>query len=237
MTTEARTGTGLALELALASAPTVFTYIREAFDANPPSESDDQQEATHFQSQNKKKEYIPGWSDPGEASFEMNYVPGSATDRFLRTLGGKALVARLTFANGVQILFNCSRQSYETPVPNQEKMTASLSLKVSGDPYMSASATSPRALVAPSISGTPQVGVMLTAHPGEWAGALDFAYQWQADSAGNGTFVDIAGATASSFVPTADQLGDDVRVEVTASNASLSTVANSAETASVAAAA
>lgn len=236
MTTNAGIGYGTVLQLALASAPTDFTYIREVFSATPPNEADESVDVTHFQSPNRSREYVPGFTDGGEASFEMNYVPGSATDVFLRSIKGKALVARVTFPNGVRISFNCSRQSYETSVPNEDKMTATLSLKVSGDATQSAAAA-PINLVLPSITGTAQVGQVLTADPGEWAGALELTYQWQGDTSGNGTFANISGATGSTLVVPVSQQGDDVRVVVTAANSSIhTTAANSAETTAVLAA-
>lgn len=236
MTTNASIGYGTVLEIALASAPTVFTYIREVFDATPPSDTDDSIQASHFQSPNRTHEYIPGWTDGGEASFQMNYVPGSATDAFLRSVKGLKLIARLTFANGVRILFNCTRQGYEVAVPNDDKMTATLSLKVSGEPSQSAAAA-PINLVLPSISGTAQVGQVLTAYPGEWAGAQVLTYQWQGDASGNGTFTNISGETGQTMVVPVSQQGDDVRVVVTAANSSaFTTAANSVETSAVAAA-
>jgi hypothetical protein len=236
MTTNAAIGYGTVLEIALASAPSSFTYIREMFNATPPNEADETVDVTHMQSPNRTREFIPGFTDGGEASFEINHVPGSATDTFLRSLKGKRLVARVTFANGVRFTFACSRQGYEIAVPNEDKMTATLTLKVSGEPSQSAAAA-PINLVLPSISGTAQVGQVLTADPGEWAGAQALTYQWQGDTSGNGTFTNISGETGQTLVVPVSQQGDDVRVVVTAANSSIyTTAANSAETSTVLAA-
>jgi surface antigen len=64
--------------------------------------------------------------------------------------------------------------------------------------------------VAPVISGTPQVGVTLSATSGTWSPAPTVSYQWYAGSTA------IAGATASTFTPTAAQLGSPLTVRVTA---------------------
>lgn len=234
-TTQAAIGYGFTVEIAFASAPTAFTQIKECFQINAPNVTDDNHEATHSQSPNRFKEYIPGLSDGGEVTAEMNFVPGSVTDLFLLSTRGLALFTRITFANGVQILFNCLRQGYERDIPNDDKKTASLGLKVTGNPYQSAVAA-PRNLVLPSISGVAQVGQVLTADPGEWAGALSFGYQWQGDTSGNGTFTNISGATDQTLVVPVSQVGDDVRVVVTGTNTNSSVAANSVETASVAAA-
>lgn len=234
-TTQASIGYGHVLEIALASAPTVFTYIRELTSAEPPADADDTVEATHMQSPNRRREYIPGLSDGGEATFEMNYVAGSATDIFLRSIRGKALKVRQTFPNGIQLLYDAARSGYTQSLPNEDKQTATLTLKVSGDPALTG-VTTPRNLVLPVITGTPQVGVALSVNTGDWAGAETITFQWQADTAGNGTFANIVGATSSTYVPVAGDQGDDIRCVVTGANASLSDSVNTVETASVAAA-
>lgn len=226
--TEARIGYGSALEIALASDPSTFTYVSEVFNGTPPSDTDDQLDATHWQSPNRTREYIPGLTDSGEASFEMNYTPGSATDRFLMSIKGKKLFARLTFPNGVQCIFTCSRSGYEKDVPNDDKMTATLTLRVSGDPILTEVAA-PRNLIEPIISGVAKVGVPLTVDQGAWAGALEIAYQWKVDG------VDVVGATGPSFIPVVGQIGDTVTVEVTAANDDFDATVITAPTAEVAA--
>jgi hypothetical protein len=224
--TEARIGYGTVLEIALASAPTDFTYIRETYNATPPSDKDDQVDATHFQSPNRYREFIPGLTDAGEASVEMNYVPGSATDRFLNSVKGKRLIARLTFPNGVQIIFMASRASYERSAPNDDKMTATLTLKVSGEPVITEPAA-PINLIAPTIAGTAKVGIPLTVDGGAWAGAMEVTYQWKADAA------NVSGATGASYVPVVGNVGKKITVAVTGKNDVFSTVVPTAETAAV----
>lgn len=64
----------------------------------------------------------------------------------------------------------------------------------------------------PTISGTPQVGQQLTGSPGTWEPApTAYAYQWLADGR------EVAGATSSTFTPTADQVGAAISLRVTAS--------------------
>lgn len=234
--TEATIGYGHVLEIALASAPSVFTYIRELTSATPPADADENEDASHMQSPNRRREYIANMSDAGEASFEMNYVAGSATDKFLRSIRGKKLISRQTFPNGVQFIYNALRSGYEQSVPLDGKQTATLTLKVSGDPHMT-DPTAPRNLVAPAVTGTAQVGVPLTIEPGDWAGAMSVTFQWQADSAGNGTFANITGATGETYVPVVGDVGDDIRCVVTGANDDFSTAVNTTETAAVIAAA
>jgi len=75
----------------------------------------------------------------------------------------------------------------------------------------------PVALAAPEVTGTPQVGTPLTARQALWAhdgtGAPPLVdWRWQSDG------VDIAGATASTFTPSASQAGTSLRVVETATD-------------------
>lgn len=89
----------------------------------------------------------------------------------------------------------------------------------------------PANTLLPSISGIAQQGVVLTAQPGIWTGGLpSFAYQWQADVAGNSVFANIGGATARSYTPVAGDVTDKLRVIVTATNAAGAASATSAAT-------
>ena len=63
----------------------------------------------------------------------------------------------------------------------------------------------------PTLVGTPQVGAPLSATPGTWSGApTAYTYQWLANG------VDIPGATAATYTPTAADLAAAISVRVTA---------------------
>jgi hypothetical protein len=77
----------------------------------------------------------------------------------------------------------------------------------------------PVALAAPVVSGEAVRGTTLIVNSGSWSpSATSVAYQWQRDS-GSG-FVDIAGATTTTYTLTAADEGASIRVHVVASNAS-----------------
>jgi len=87
--------------------------------------------------------------------------------------------------------------------------------------------------VLPAITGTATVGETLTASTGTWTGREapgNFTYQWMADA------VAIEGATAPTFVLTADELAAVITVTVSAANWKGAVSATSAATAAVAAA-
>ena len=75
----------------------------------------------------------------------------------------------------------------------------------------------------PSISGTPRVGEELTASNGTWTGgATSFTYQWQRCTSST-TCADVDGATARTYGVRSADVGNTLRVAVTAHNASGST--------------
>jgi len=117
-------------------------------------------------------------------------------------------------------------------------------LSATGEAKVAAAAWNAGLFVAPTSSGLPVVsGVAqqaqtLSASTGSWTGSpSSYAYQWfDCDSSGGGC-VAIAGATGSSYLLVAGDVGHTVRVSVVASNASgSSSAASSAATAVVTAA-
>ena len=81
---------------------------------------------------------------------------------------------------------------------------------------------------APVISGTPQVGQVLTTTNGIWSNnPTSYAYQWRANS------IAITGATSATYTVAVADIGKTLSVQVTATNASGSTSRVSTETATV----
>lgn len=75
--------------------------------------------------------------------------------------------------------------------------------------------------VAPAVTGTATIGSTLSTTDGTWTNTpTSFAYQWQRDVGTSGvTWVDIAGATANTYVVTKNDMGCKVRCRVSATNA------------------
>ena len=100
-------------------------------------------------------------------------------------------------------------------------------------PIGPAPVTAPSNTGVPSISGAATVGSTLTAGAGSWTDAsATFSYAWQrCDS--SGACSAISGATAATYTPTSDDLGDTITVAVTATNAGGQNTATSAATAPI----
>lgn len=208
-----------------------WTEIAEVYDITPPNDTVDEIDATHMQSPSRTREFIPGLIDPGEASFEMNFVPGSASDLKIAALkiAGTRVKCRITFPNSVTWVFTGWVSGYEPAVPTDDKMTATVTWRVSGS-TVSTPAAAPTNTVLPAISGVAQDGEVLTAWEGIWTGSPTFTYQWEADG------VVVSGATAKTFTPLTANVGDVITVVVTGTNAAGTATAESVGTAVVIAA-
>jgi hypothetical protein len=71
----------------------------------------------------------------------------------------------------------------------------------------------------PTITGVPQENQTLTGHNGSWfcnPGPCVYTFQWQRNT--GGVYLDIAGATNQDYVASADDVGFQLRVAVTATN-------------------
>jgi fibronectin type 3 domain-containing protein len=88
---------------------------------------------------------------------------------------------------------------------------------------------------APSVGGAAQEGAELTASAGEWSGRapISYAYEWQRCDEGEDQCWSIPGATAATYTATAEDVGTEVRVAVTATDADGATGAVSTRTAAV----
>jgi hypothetical protein len=76
----------------------------------------------------------------------------------------------------------------------------------------------PVATAPPTISGTAQQGQTLTAAPATFSLAAPITHVWHRCDAAGATCVEIAGATAPTYVVTPEDVGATLRVTVTAKN-------------------
>jgi hypothetical protein len=120
------------------SSPDLYVPLAEVKSITPPSADVDQVEVTHMQSPNRYREFISGLIDGGEASFEMNFIPGSTSDdRIFELLNlpvgvSRRRSCRIEFPNSVSWTFDAEITGYEPTVPFDDAMTATVTLKVTG---------------------------------------------------------------------------------------------------------
>lgn len=111
-----------------------FFELAEVFNVTPGEATADRIDATHYQSPGRRREYISGLIDNGEASIELNWIPGSETDEFLRDLfeSGETRDHQIEFPNGQIVTFEASIIGYSKAVPLDDRMTATITVAVSG---------------------------------------------------------------------------------------------------------
>lgn len=99
------------------------------------------------------------------------------------------------------------------------------------------SATSNQTAVIPpgsgtvTITGAPVVGQTLTATTSGWSGVTSYSYQWRTCDASGNNCSDMAGQTTSTYAPSASDIGNTLRVKVTATNSGGQATVTSSQTA------
>lgn len=224
--TQAQIGYGIVFEMAEEATPADFVALGEVISVDPGEDEDEEVEATHMQSPDRTREYIPGLTTPGQATIEGNYIPGSDTDLLLIAARGKRNIGRMTLPNGVRKTFPIVRRGYSQQLPIDDRMTFTATFKRAGATTTDV-ATAPINGKLPAISGLAAVGETLTGWPGVWAPFGTFTYQWKRDG------VNIAGATSETYVPAAPDVGKALTVTVTCTNTGGTASATSAPTVNV----
>ena len=97
-------------------------------------------------------------------------------------------------------------------------------------------ATLPSNTVAPTISGTARDGLVLTASPGTWSGSpvIHYTYQWKRCNSEGGECVGISEAAGATYTAVRSDIGHQLRVVASATNAAGSVSSTSEATGIVA---
>jgi hypothetical protein len=87
-------------------------------------------------------------------------------------------------------------------------------------PVVASRGSAPANTAAPAISGSPQVGQVLTLVAGTWKGStpMTFAYGWQRCNSSGANCAAIPGASGRTYRPTSSDVGFTLRGSVTATN-------------------
>jgi hypothetical protein len=95
-----------------------------------------------------------------------------------------------------------------------------IALVVAGLTAVAARGAVPANTAPPTITGTPERGMILTAHKGTWTGTpTTFIYKWQRCASDGTACANIPGASTKSYTLTTADVDHTVRVRVAASNA------------------
>lgn len=131
---QAMTGLGIVIAMKATANATTYTSIGEPFEITPPQQMDDEIEVTHFGSPDGSKEFIGGLTDPGECSFNVNYVPGGATEDMLFAAKAtrKPRGFRITWPNGTTWTFDLLVRGLQPTAPLNDRLTMQVTGRVSG---------------------------------------------------------------------------------------------------------
>jgi Lambda phage tail tube protein, TTP len=136
----ATTGYGTKLQVGSAASPPVFTDIAEVYETVIPQSSSDLIEVTHYQSPNRRKEFIAGLSDTAEFTATMNFIPGDATQSpdtglIAAQISGEVKPYRIIMNNDAQtsVTFDAVVRSTAPTLPVNDRSTLAVTFKPSGD--------------------------------------------------------------------------------------------------------
>lgn len=117
--------------------PETFTSLGvEVTSITPPGMSRDSVEVTHMSSPDTAREFIGGLIDGGEFSIEINFIP-AASDVVFTALQAARASWQILFNNDIAWTFEAFCTNYSPSNPFDDKMTASVTFKVSGIPTLS----------------------------------------------------------------------------------------------------
>jgi hypothetical protein len=163
-----------------------------------------------------------GWSDPATGAFD---ITGLSTGSYLvRVVNGQGC------KNGIQYLDGSG-----DPLSAQSSAADPVAVTLGAGTALAPALVydlgpQPTNVVAPSVTGAPTVGAMLTANHGSWTPSshLAYHYQWLADG------VALPGATRRTYRATQADVGKAIAVRVTATRgASRTATVTSAATAKI----
>lgn len=146
MTVEVRIGHGTLFKSGDGSSPETFTTLAYVTNVGGPSIARDSIDASHTQSPNQWREFIAGMKDAGEVSIDLDFVtdgnsPSTSNSAVLMAEfsndGSAATKNRqIVFPNGAIWSFSAFLTAFEPAAPVADKVTASATFKITGQPTL-----------------------------------------------------------------------------------------------------
>lgn len=116
--------------------------IAEISNVGGPSLSRDSVDVTHHASPDRWREFIKGLKDGGEVSFDINHIPDNpthdATTGLLSDFANDTTIDTwgMTFPDGTVWTFPGFLTNFEPQGPVDDKLAASITIKVAGKPTL-----------------------------------------------------------------------------------------------------
>lgn len=127
-------GFGTSLARGNGADPEVFAVIAGVTNISGPGISREVLDVTGHDSPDAYREFLGGLKDPGEVSADINYRP-AVHDQFVDDLDDEEpRNYKLVFPDGTEWAFPAILTNFEPTAPMDDKLTASITWKVSGKP-------------------------------------------------------------------------------------------------------
>lgn len=108
-----------------------YTSVGEVIDANPgDNNAGDRIDMTHYLSPNNTMEYKAGWTDPTEATFQINFVPSQYAR--LHDLLGDDMWWKITYRDGSYDKFPGYISRLSRAIPIKDRVTATITIQKTG---------------------------------------------------------------------------------------------------------
>lgn len=148
---DALIGYGTRFLMAATPAAAALTKLAEVTSVTLPNEQVAEVEVTHYESPGRTREFIPGLNDAGEITVEINWVPGSDTDDLIvaAKADGKVRTMRIvTPADDTSQMYTFPGfvRGFERTAPMDDKMTATLTIRIAGAVVQADAAADPKVI-------------------------------------------------------------------------------------------
>lgn len=134
---------GTVLALGDGGGPEVFTQIAEVTSIAGPGLTADMLDVSSHSSPSSYREFVKGMKDAGEITLEINYAPGNATHKnavggLLDQFSKDQANWELTFSDAALTKWSFAAivSAFEPSAPFDDKLTASITLKLTGVPTL-----------------------------------------------------------------------------------------------------
>lgn len=117
-----------------------YVEVAEVHNISGPSVSRDSIETTHHGSTGGYREYLPGLRDGGEVTVDINWdnSEGSHADIYGQITSSQTANEdyRVNFSGGATFTFSGHVTAFDVTAPLDDRLTASLTIKLSGQPTL-----------------------------------------------------------------------------------------------------
>lgn len=105
-----------------------YTTVSEVIDVNFPEPEAADVETSHYTTANGINEYMPGWVEGGDVEFEVNY--NKVEYPLLQAIFKTKLYWKITLPDASTLIFHGYINKLGGPIPNKDRVTNKIKIKV-----------------------------------------------------------------------------------------------------------